>query len=168
MSLLNEEKASASVRAKTFCDTQLLSKADFKSLIDTQVKDGKILKEYLQQLATTRGCSDYTQALEKYDDLKPPVSITMVKISALQACSKLMNETLTSFDVLRDHYETYREPEGVVIGLPLAEAEVPPGLKKDMPVHHADKGMGRIAIIDAARIVVMFEEADTDGTRKHE
>ena len=85
----------------------------------------------------------------------------MVKISALQKCSKLKDETITSFDVLRDYYETYRSPEGAVIGPPLAEdgSEVPSDVKKDMLVHHADRGVGRVAIIDGARIVVMFEEA---------
>ena len=111
ISLLRKTKATAYVRAKTVCDTELLSKEDYNQLVDTF----PLFKEYLQQIATSRGFSDYTKAMANYDRLEPPKTITMVRMAALQDCKELNQTGVTSFGILDDFYESYRTPEGVVL-----------------------------------------------------
>ena len=111
ISLLRQTKATAFVRAKTVCDTEMLSKEAYNQLVDSF----PLFKEYLQQVATSRGFSDYTKAMANYDRLEPPKTITMVKIAALQDCKELNQTGVTSFGILEDFYESYRTPEGVVL-----------------------------------------------------
>ena len=59
ISLLRDTKATAFVRAKTVCDTELLLREDYRALVDSF----PLFKEYLQQVAISRGFSDYTQAM---------------------------------------------------------------------------------------------------------
>ena len=110
ISLLRDTEATAFVRAKTVCDTELLLRDDYKALVDSF----PLFEEYLQQVATSRGFSDYTQAMANYDSLEKPKTITMVKIAALQGCKELTQTGITSFGILEEFYERYRIPEGVV------------------------------------------------------
>ena len=111
VSLLRDTKATAFVRAKTVCDTELLLREDYQKLVDSF----PLFKEYLQQVATSRGFSDYTQAMANYDRLEKPKTITMVKIAALQDCKELTQTGITSFGILEEFYESYRTPEGLVL-----------------------------------------------------
>ena len=111
LSLLRQTKATAFVLAKTVCDTELLSKEDYNQLVDSF----PLFKEYLQQMATSRGFSDYTKAMYSYDRLEPPKTITMVRLAALQDCKELNQTGSTSCSILDDFYESYRTPEGVVM-----------------------------------------------------
>ena len=117
ISLLRDTKATAFVRAKTVCDTELLLREDYRALVDSK-EYGALFKEYLQQVATSRGFSDYTQAMANYDRLEKPKTITMVKIAALQDCKELTQTGITSFGILEEFYESYRTPEGVVLENP--------------------------------------------------
>ena len=102
------------MRAKTVCDTELLLREDYRALVDSK-EYGALFKEYLQQVAISRGFSDYTQAMANYDRLEKPKTITMVKIAALQDCKELTQTGITSFGILEEFYEHYRTPEGVVL-----------------------------------------------------
>ena len=98
-SLLNRTRAEASVKAVSPVECYLLGESDYNHLVDRF----PVLKAWMKQAASVRTLADYTGTLEKYAHLEPPETIRLVSIEVL--ITKLDRSTLTSYDLLHEHWE---------------------------------------------------------------